>query len=204
MSEADILELVVEGTYDSNQIINTFGFLQKSATAGFLGPTLITEWMAGAKTQYLAALASGVTLNSYRVSDVVPGGAARAETFPSSANTSNGGVSVQAQQVATLIGWQTSRAGRSYRGRTYLGPVPGVYATQSRLIAAGVTAYAAFVSAMLGVFGPAGSSANFQFAVISRVQNGAVLGVPIATGITSGIARTVLATQRRRRIGVGA
>lgn len=203
MSEGDIYELVIDGQYAANQMINVFGFVQKSVTAGNQSGALITEWRSSMETSWRGIIAAGLTITAYRTSRVVPAGDARSELFPTSNNTSTGSGAVQATQVAALASWQTARAGRSYRGRTYLGPVPGTFAAGSTIIAAGTTAYAAFVAAMLGAFGPAGSSTNFVFAIISRVQAGTELTQPIATPVVSGTVRNVLATQRRRRLGIG-
>jgi hypothetical protein len=203
LSESDVYELVIDGEYASNEMMNVFGFVQKSVTAGNLSAQLITSWRAAMETSWRSVIAAGLTINAYRAQRVVPGGDARSELFPSSSNTSTGSGSVQATQVAALISWQTARAGRSYRGRTYLGPVPGTFAAGSTLITAGTNAYNAFIAAMMGAYGPAGSDADFELAIISRVQAGTELTTPIATPVVSGVVRNVLATQRRRRLGVG-
>lgn len=203
MSEGSVYELAINGMCLSNQIVNTFGFVQKSTTAGFLGAGLITDWNTNMKAPWLAMIDGQYYIDVYRVTDVVPAIAARAELYLTAANVGTAGVATAPNTVAAVLSWSTARSGRSYRGRTYVAPVPGTYHSRNTVVTAGITAYNAFISAFLARYGPAGSSTDFQAAIISRVQNGVELTQPVATPITAGTLRLTLGTQRRRRLGVG-
>ena len=203
MAEGDLYELVVDASQAANQVVNVFGFVQKAAGSGFMGQALIDDWQAGPQASWLAFCNASYTINTYRAVDVHPGTSARVEESMSSGNTGGAGSLTLPNQVGGLISWRTAQAGRSYRGRTYT-PTPGGTLTSANAVAtAGITAITAFRDAYLTRFGPSGVSTYFQAAVISRYLNGAERTVPVGTLITTGIVRSFLATQRRRRLGVG-
>lgn len=204
MAENDIYQLTIEGVAFSNQIVNQFGFIQTSPTGGFLGQTLIDAWQAGCQTQYLATMHSSYTMNIIRASDVVPGTSATVEETTTTGNVGTGSTASGASQVAMLISWRTARSGKSYRGRTYLGNTPtNFYGPGGGLFVAGDTVAGNFRTAMITTFGP-GSTGPFRLAIVSRFAGKAERPTPIATLVTTGVVRQVVATQRRRRLGVGA
>lgn len=204
MAENDVYELILDGVSQSNQCVNVFGFVQTSVTGGFLGQALIDAWQSACQTQYLACLGTNYTLNVIRARDVVPGTSATVEEAQSASNIGTGPGASSSNQIAALISWYTTRSGRSYRGRTYLPSIPGtIYSNGGTLTGGGLTTINAFRTAMLTGFGPS-SSGSFRLAVISRWDHKVERPTPIATLVASGIARPTVATQRRRRLGVGA
>jgi hypothetical protein len=204
MAEADILELAIVGTLRGQQVVTTHCFVQKSVTSGFLGLDLVNEWSTGAKAAYLGAVSNDLTISLLRASDIKPGTAMRYELPLASANQGLELANALPNQVSATITWQTNLKGRSYRGRTFMPAVPSDWAGESVLTATAVTDYTAYANTMMTLFGPTGSSTNFQLAVVSRYLNKVERPQPVATVVRSFVLRTVFSTQRRRKPGVGA
>jgi hypothetical protein len=131
------------------------------------------------------------------VRDVVPGTAAEVE-LDYTAVPGQITADMCPPQCATLVTWRTGLAGRSFRGRTFLPGLAEDRQANGTLVAAQLSEVADFVTQMLAVFGPTGSDANWQFAVISRITAGAPRTPPIATAVTAGVVQTRTGTQRRR------
>jgi hypothetical protein len=200
----DIYSLVLDGTYVGNQMVNTFGFKQRTGASGFQGQLLIDAFQAGVLPAYLPLINGGMTVQVMRCRDVVPGTSTPAEETLSSGNVGTNLGTTIPSQCAALVSWKTALAGRSYRGRTYI-PAQmsndwgGIGDIQSSFRVKIQT----FVTTMLTVFGPSGIS-DFQFSIISRYHDKAERPTPVATPVTAGIIRDVIATQRKRRKGIGA
>lgn len=107
-------------------------------------------------------------------------------TFPTTPGSPTG--SDMPPDVALVVTWRTEMRGKSYRGRTYLGPLRNINAngrpTQAALDQ---------VSAGAGRLFPGGAQAprNFRLAVMSRTLN-------IATPVISADVDNEFDTQRRR------
>jgi hypothetical protein len=203
VSEGDMYTLSVEGTLYGQLVVNTFGFIEEAGSSGFGGVQLINDFEAGCFTAYKALLPNACTITMMRARDVWPGTHAPAEEAFTTGNVGTSGPQAAPNQVAALISWRTDNAGRSYRGRSYFPSPPALESLGGgTLSSTHLAAMTAFRTAMSTVFGVGGTS-SFTFAVISTVSAGAPRPAPIATPITSGLNRTITATQRRRRIGVG-
>src|SRR4029450_5738106 len=203
MSTGELYSLSLIGEINSNQVVSVLGFEQMSATAGFQGQALIDAWQAGCLTSWLAPLTSAYKLLILRAADVVPGTAATVEETMTTGNSGSASGNIGANQVAGLISWRTARSGKSFRGRTYLAGVSNVYYDPGGVVnTSGVNVLNALITAHITTFGP-GQSGPFRLAVISRYAGKTERPTPIATQITAGLARSPMATQRRRRFGVG-
>ena len=107
--------------------------------------------------------------------------------------------------VACVLTKRTGIAGKSHRGRIYVGAVPTVFATSpDRLNTAGGTAFGTFAGAVMGLYGELGSDTHLQIGVYSRAIGG---GHPFTLAgflpLTSIDTQIIFGNQRRRRVGVG-
>lgn len=105
--------------------------------------------------------------------------------------------------VCTL---RTGVAGKTHRGRIYMPPLwsGNLAAGENTLSAGGVVNYITWRDAVLGLWGPTGSSTVIQLGIYSRVLGG---GTPFTFAgwqpVTAIEPKAVLANQRRRRMFVG-
>jgi hypothetical protein len=85
-------------------------------------------------------------------------------------------------QVSALLSWRTGNAGRSYRGRTYWGPVRDSEVDSDGFLG-GATREAMyeFAQSMLFTFPATGGLADPQFVIVSRTHNGAPRVPPVFT-----------------------
>jgi hypothetical protein len=117
---------------------------------------------------------------------------------PATPQVANGTVSstiATPAQLAAVASWRTALAGRSFRGRTYLGPlVQGALNGQSL----SSTANNAIGTASLNLITASDASTDFRLVVLSRWHNGVKRPVPIGTRVTSAQTNTRVETQRRR------
>lgn len=95
-----------------------------------------------------------------------------------------------------LVAWLTGLIGRRYRGRTYFpAPTEGEQGAGT-LTATPIANYNAFASDILLVPAQDASAAEFQLVVWHD-------DLGTSTDVVNGVTRNLLATQRRRRSGVG-
>jgi hypothetical protein len=97
--------------------------------------------------------------------------------------------------VAPLVSWRTGLAGRSRRGRTYMPPTGEVHQVGGILLSTYLGPWLDWANAML-LFVAGGTHGGWILAIQSEV-------LLDAFQVTSFLLRDVLATQRRRRLGVG-
>ena len=98
-------------------------------------------------------------------------------------------------QLAQVISWRTALAGRSYRGRTYIGPVVLGALSGSTFSTTVVTAAQAAADALVA---NSNGSTDYQLVVLSRFSGGVERPNPIGTPITSALVGNRVETQRRR------
>lgn len=205
MDAGDIAQLnvVIGSTTSSDKWENVFHFeCQIDATSLYdladeFNTHVLTDWMH-------AGMVNEVNCALLAVRDAVPGTAAGVDFVVSPAKTGGDAISDMLPPTASaIITWRTALAGRAYRGRSYL---PGFGEAQQAggiLNAGCITDMEAAVTAMLGRFGPGGTSGNWRLVVLSRVLNGVVRPTPVGTLVVSGDVQTIMGSQRRRRPGVG-
>lgn len=120
---------------------------------------------------------------------------------PPSANPS-GAVSgtIAPNNAAQLVSFKTASRGRSYRGRNYLPAIPSANLLDaSHITTAAVTALNdAYDQLALSIV-----AGGYTHVVLSRYNAGVRRTVGVATPITNYIAKSLIATQRRRILGVG-
>lgn len=205
VSTGDIVQVEVYYTQASQRLMNAFGFRAKTGSGTF------SQLAADFKTNVVKATSGGLfygqsgqlSSTALTVRDVKPGTGIQYDLTYSAVTGSDGTSEALPPQCAAVISWRTSLAGRSYRGRTYL--AGNVEAAQNNGVwgATQQTNMTNLAVNILAIWGPTGTDANWEFAVISRTQNGAPLVSPVATPIQTYLIRSTVYTQRRRTIGVG-
>lgn len=107
--------------------------------------------------------------------------------------------------ISAVITKRTGTAGKSHRGRMYIGGIPLTFATDpNKLNTTGATALGTFTGNVMARYGPSGTDPTIQLILYSRAIGGTspftLAGAQPVTGLD---AQIVFGTQRRRRVGVG-
>jgi hypothetical protein len=230
----NVKKLVIGMRQAGEPFQESFHFRKTTDATGATGEAdLIGDFRAQAEPALLACMSADVSIANYRVEDRISAGATNGHlrTFlgeeligvvgtAAAADTSN------ILQAAGCISWYTNFAGRGERGRTFLPglPVP-LFADNGELTDAAVTAYQAFIDALLARYdGDTDAAADWQVVLWrSHVSGaGAVEGNPpagaaghvlpatrppfnplaAAHGITLGKPNRVVRSLRRRGKGV--
>lgn len=111
-------------------------------------------------------------------------------------STPTGGNPLYPPNDAFVVTWRTGAIGKSFRGRTYLGPWSGVaYNTDGTMASALQTALTTAIATLIAF--QAGDPGNY-FGVYSKFHDKAERAVPIITKITSGSFTSSPKSQRRR------
>lgn len=226
-------QLVLHGTCGGQDVVNVLHFeatgaeeatyaTDADASAGF--DALAADWVANLLTAFRAIMPGNYVLP--RVSSQVLERPANVnhrlttvDRFPAGPPTGSTGSNATGLTTSGIIRWRTPISGRSHRGRNYF-LVPDGFTGTGVLNSTAVTAYNAFLSAMITRYTPPASSvwARHFLTIYSRPYNDSyyvkrVAGVPTvihltnydgnSTGVVSGLTDINLRVQRRREIGVG-
>jgi hypothetical protein len=149
-------------------------------------------------------LSNELTALKIRVAQIYP-----LQKDPVEANfTSTGGtIGAEALPGTVALVWtlRTGTASRRRRGRVYWAGVTETYHLQGKLTVAGEASWQAVKNTFDGLYlGLTGGTSSWYLVVWSRVLAGAPpYNANAASPVNSTQIQTVLATQRRRRIGVG-
>ena len=231
-----IYELTVLATALGQRIVNVHHF--EATAVGDVTPagdasrltlcqTLIDSWQAAALTTWRACHNAQYVINTVKAQVVQVKTHIDRVLVPveETMTTGNAGTDAATQAddmaAAALLKWKSSVAGKSHRGRTYIGPLPQTWSQDGMLQTSGLTACNAYGNAMISTYGvTAGSSLDFRLTVYSRPcdkgEYGYVTGsgslrqffYPEArdgdsTNVVNFTTDPILRTQRRRVIGVG-
>lgn len=111
-------------------------------------------------------------------------------------------------QCSMVVTLRTGIAGRSRRGRLYLGGQKTDAFLNGAYTSSTVNAVQTYVDDLVAALGSGGSNADYEWGVWSRVLGGEDPGPYNLTSgfrpITAAVVRNVVHTQRRRVLGVGA
>jgi hypothetical protein len=224
----NVLHFEAEGAAEATYL--TDALAQADALA------LANQWNTGLKASWLAMHPSPYVLDTIRVQvlerpsainhrlvaqDVTAG---QAGTGGDQADGSGSTVAsvVDDYSTSVVIKWAAAIAGRSHRGRTYVGPLASVWKSAGRIVTGfGTGKITPFITAMLAAYTGTGAVTNhFNLVAYSRPYNtgqyeytkrvGGALQVITppdydgnSTFIASGSYDPILREQRRREIGVG-
>lgn len=142
---------------------------------------LVDAWRDSLETPYTGRRPDGFVLFRLVVVDVWPGlQLDYVHTYPFGGYSPDSTGDSVPIQCGPVISWRTGLAGRSYRGRTYWGPVrasdvPGGY----HLVGDGLGAIRTFAFNMIRDFGPLVPISTPGFAIISRRHDGVLLDPPV-------------------------
>lgn len=101
-----------------------------------------------------------------------------------------------AHQVALVVSHRTAFAGRSYRGRNYIGALNEADMTNGLFLNATVDAIQTYYDDLIAALGASGANADYMWVVWSEK-------LQTYNGVTESIVRTIPGVVRRRRVGVG-
>lgn len=174
------------------------GFQSKTAASNWRD-LLATDFRTAIVPTWMACLGFNVACREITVADVVPGTGLDIIHVLSPEPHGTGGTFEAPPQLAYLISWYSDFSGRSKRGRNYLYGLPSDQIHQAEWDSDANTAVGSLVAAIMGRYGPAGTSSLAQFVIVSRVVDGAPLAVPEAVPVTTPSYSSVIRTQRRRQ-----
>jgi len=209
MAINDTSQLSVIGNVLGQEHVHTLHFRH-------LGPggdesVLIDEWQASAKASYRALFSTvDSPTQRYRGAQVcgtIPLRAPDEETEPAGQilGTRATATDPLSPFMAAVTSVRTASAGRSRRGRFFIGGIYEGDQSGGNLTGTYLALVVAYHTALLAAFGPTGTSGQFRLVVHSRL----LAGVPGAlcenssTLVTGMIARSVLGTMKSRKPGSG-
>lgn len=204
----DVVRLTVRGTMHGSTVMFGHHFRAKTSTGTFAA--LAASYQSGIIPLVTAATSAEVTWLSISVAGTKVGADETLNApLPAATIGALTGDALPGQN-SMLVSVHTGVKGRRYRGRFY---VPGVTETSStggRIIGAQLTALNALAEGLQTQFTGSGN-ANWELAVYSPASPPYTPPPPpklkadtITTPATDLIADSVIVTQRRRRLGVGA
>jgi hypothetical protein len=229
------MQLAIIGTALGQQIVNIHSFQASTAqetsftsdgAAATACAALVTDWNTNQKASWLLCHPVDYALVQLRGQVIErPGNRNHRLTpteFAASGNgTALGGVAAEDPQTAAVLKWRTPQAGKSYRGRTYVGPVIVSWVVDGRLSATAQTAYQAYSSSLMTAYGSAGGAPiTWALTIYSRPYDNGEYGYVKGQGpnrqfyfppdynghavnVTNASLDPIVRVQRRRQIGVG-
>jgi len=155
-------------------------------------------WLDGPHDLWRARRPANWTFTDIVVSDYWPGLQAD-RVFPINQGHLGGGGAYAPSQLTPVAKWRSDEYGRSYRGRTYWGPIQiqdiGVNdGPQDELI----SAVGAWQFSMYEVFGPDAPFVDPQFVILSEYHNGALREIPVFVRMLEFGMNPAFGVQRRR------
>jgi hypothetical protein len=209
MAAGDVVRLRTRGTLLGSRV--EFGVHLRYVTIGANAEDLAASWVATIMPLVIAASSNATNWDEIVVSDTNPTGAESVTLALTQPNP--GGISGEPlpPQDAAVIGFRTGLKGGRRRGRMYLPGLTEGVNTNGRLQGAQLTAIQGLAQGLTNTYGPSGVEADYRLVVYSPEKlTFAPPKVPkprpgsITTNVTSTVIDSVIRTQRRRGIGVGA
>jgi hypothetical protein len=195
MAANDIYRLAVEGIGPtSQQLVNVFHYRQIGAVGDAAGADLIDAWQVSARGAFLAAISASCAITNYSVRNLTQVGLG-VDVAESPAQPGIVAGDALPPMNAAVITWLTGLIGRRNRGRTYMWPTGESRQTAGQISGTYDTELTTFAGANILIGGGALGD-DYQLVVHSEVGN-------TNRDVTDFVVRQFLATQRRRREGVG-
>lgn len=204
----DVVRLNVIGSLNNSVVMYGHHFRAKTTSGTF--PTLASSYLTAVTALLTAATSASVTWLEVTVSGMrSDADETHHAPFPAATVGALAGDALPGQN-SMLVSVHTGKKGRRSRGRFY---VPGISETSSiggRIIAPQLTALNALAEGIQTAFTGSGN-ANWELVVYSPASPPYVPPPApklkldtISTAVTDLIADSLVVTQRRRRLGVGA
>jgi hypothetical protein len=191
------------------------------------GSALASDWQTNMLSTWLACHPTEYKLNTIKVQVVERPGLFRHKLTPTeitltTGNSGSAGATTESLTNSAVVKWRTPQAGKSTRGRVYIGPIGEGWIADGRLNSTGLTPLNAWAAAQLTRYTGAGASAvRWHMAIYSRPYNMgeyqyasrktgtlAVVTPPDYAGnstfVTAQAVDGIVRVQRRREVGVGA
>lgn len=231
-----LFQLSLTGIMLGQQVVNVHTFEASSITEALLlndglaqteSGKIADDWLTNCKTAYLATKPADYLLDRVACQVLERPGTFRHKLTPTErvnisprVGTATG--TCEDLQACAVIRWRTPNAGKSHRGRSYVGPIVREWVLDGRLAGLGITAITAYADAMKNRYTGAGSAADdWPMTIYSRPYNAGeyqyatrktgsltVVTPPDYAGdstfVTDYALDTIIRVQRRRQIGVGA
>lgn len=208
MAVGDIAQVRVVGTWQGQQVVATWHFYFKSGVATLAA--LLSQLEASTTTfrdMMIGSLSSNLSWNELQGTMLIPYGAAT-QIIAISPTWTGSDVSMPGPaQTAIVVSKRTAFIGRARRGRMYLpGVCFNIQQGGSSLTAAFLATKQGQVNAFGAEYGQGGINADYEANVWSRTLAGPTppFNPNGAAPLNTAVVRTILRTQRRRQLGVGA
>lgn len=197
MAVNDIYRMAVEGIGPNGQeLVNVFHYRQEGLGGDDAGEELINAWQEDVQALFLDCFSASVALVNISVRNLTQPTLGTDRPVSPAEPGSISGDSLPPTSAA-VITWLTGLIGRRHRGRTYIWPAGESSQTGGQISGGYDTTLGLFAAAALSIQeGTLGSI--YTMVVHSEVDDGA------DTPVTIYRVNQFLATQRRRRVGVGA
>lgn len=210
--------LRVIGTHQGQQHIHTLHFRSTSAavavgaTEGAFQQAVIDDWQTNARTTYRAMFfSSSSPCQTYQVRKVcgslpLPGGIDETEVAPNIVGSRSATGEAAAPWLAGVVTLRTQYAGRSYRGRNFIGGLGEQDFNGATMESAWITAVTAYYAALTTAFiTPAETSVGQKLFVFSRklAETPGVNCQDAGADAQSYVVRNQLATMKSRKAGSG-
>lgn len=195
-----VLQVNMIGTYQGQRVENVFHVLYDVAPNQADRENLATNFHTWYTNNLKAQLHSLYQLELIRVVDLTSQNAPSSELVINPPEVGSVGGSQSVASNAMVITQRTGLRGRNYRGRTYVGGLPGgSVATAVDWDLTKVSNMLTAFAALLTIINAAGK----QLVVLSKFLNKAPRGQGVSTPITGFSADTHIDAQRRRLFGRG-
>lgn len=209
VATGEVVQVLVQGTIEEQQCENVWYFRAQAADPDMLANLLLD--LAACLLALIPSLSSTYRLERLKAKVVSPAVGLEEEWTPGLSDTIQGAASGdgRASHESALISLQTTRPGRSGKGRAYMAGVPegSVTASYINLESPFLIGLTAFVACMIGKFKTKDVVApgDYEWGVMSRKIGG--LKPPFLPAgfapVTKAIVRREVATTRSRKIGRG-
>lgn len=209
MSVNDTTQLAVQGTVGGQTHIHTLHFRYLDPTASEQG--LIDLWQANARTAYRGMFSTNdspvILLRASEVCGALP---LRAPVEEAEAGGNQTGTRVISAErlpswLAAVVSERTAFAGKTRRGRFYIGGLFEDETTGNTLNSGYIAWVQAYVDAIMGTFGPSGTSNLYRLVVYSR-KLASVPGTQCqdsSTVVTSMLVNANIGSMKSRKPGSG-
>jgi len=230
-----LFQLTLLGTALGQQIVNVFNFEASGVQELSFGDDaaritasgdLADKWITGNKLAFVNASCTDYVLQNVKCQVMEVRGSFRHKLSPieraqTTSNAGPGGYPAEHPGASVVVRWRTNLAGKRFRARSYLGPVPATAQVDGRVSGPYLTAMSTFVTGMttrwaaghaapldyyLTVYSRPYNEGEYQYT--SRKTGTLQVVTPVeyegnSTNVTTAQIDTILRSQRRRNIGVG-
>jgi hypothetical protein len=201
--------------------------ISTDAAAQLAVGTLVDDWWTNMAASWRGCHPDAYTVNMLRGQILERTGFFRRRFTPveriyTTNNQGTSGGAVNNYTVSGVVRWRTALAGKRFRGRTYIGPLTVVQVSAGRLSASGAAEINTFADAHVDRYGTGGVPPDlwiqtiyskpynkFEYQYTQRGPTGLVIVSPDdyagnAEDVTTYAVDSILRSQRRREVGVGA